>query len=191
MGPVELPRWAHTPEEFIRVHREALVRKEEGREGWGEGGGCLTRDIIYYVAITGVLWSNCLMSGQSHLVVGDWLSISLVVGDWLSEQEMGIYSSTTAQQSAHNSHEHMSNISPPPPSLPVNICPLSPPVNIPPPPSPPVPPPPVNICPPRSVTMCLVSYITGSISSLATNRLALRQRKPPTSSAITPMKVIT
>ena len=33
IGPVELPKWAPTPEDFIRLHRDALVRKREGGRG--------------------------------------------------------------------------------------------------------------------------------------------------------------
>ena len=30
LGDVLLPKWAATPEDFIRTHREALVREKEG-----------------------------------------------------------------------------------------------------------------------------------------------------------------
>ena len=41
LGAVLLPKWANTPEEFIRAHREALVRPEGERDpgGWDRGVG--------------------------------------------------------------------------------------------------------------------------------------------------------
>lgn len=37
LGDVLLPKWAATPEDFIRTHREALVRERE-KEGEGAEG---------------------------------------------------------------------------------------------------------------------------------------------------------
>lgn len=40
LGNVLLPNWAATPEDFIRAHREALVReRERGGGGLKESGG--------------------------------------------------------------------------------------------------------------------------------------------------------
>ena len=42
LGDVLLPNWATTPEDFIRTHREALVRRGRGGGGdvlWGGGRG--------------------------------------------------------------------------------------------------------------------------------------------------------
>lgn len=39
LGDVMLPKWARTPEEFIRLHREALVGRGGGRGGLGGAEG--------------------------------------------------------------------------------------------------------------------------------------------------------